>query len=520
MEFVKKERNAMYNIINSSIIKGIESVPIFVEADISNGLPMFDMVGYLSSEVKEAKDRVRIALKNTGFELPAKRITINITPGNIRKSGNGFDLPIALALLSAMEKIPKEALENSFSIGELGLNGNILPVHGVLPMAAMAKENGIKRVYVPFENAREAALVRDLEVVALTTLEDTVKMLKGEIPLSCYDCALNDEAVAEPDESIDFSEIHGQLAVRRACEISVSGMHNMLMIGPPGAGKSMIARRIPTILPPLTKKEQMDLSKIYSVNGMLDASKGLTNKRPFRMPHHTMTPQALSGGGTYAKPGEISLAHGGVLFLDELPEFNKNTLEILRQPMEEKCIRISRASGMYVYPADFLFIAAMNPCKCGFFPDFNKCTCSPRDVKKYLSRISQPLLDRIEICVETPRMSFDELNNSSEGESSASIRERVIRTHELQRRRFANESFDYNSQIPSALIDKYCSLNGELTGYLKTVFKKLDLSARSYYKILKVARTIADMDESPEIKCSHINEAICYRSADKKYWEV
>ena len=510
----------MYNIINSSIIKGIESLPVSVEADISNGLPMFDMVGYLSSEVKEAKDRVRIALKNTGFDLPAKRITINITPGNIRKSGTGFDLPIALALLSAMEKIPKDALENSLAVGELGLNGNILPVRGVLPTAAMAAEKGITRIFVPAENAREASLVKGLDVIALTTLEETVRMLKNDIPIELFDRTNFDDNNYKGDETVDFSEIHGQLAVRRACEISVSGMHNMLMIGPPGAGKSMIARRIPTILPPLTKKEQMDLSKIYSVSGMLDASKGLTSKRPFRMPHHTMTPQALSGGGTYAKPGEISLAHGGVLFLDELPEFNKNTLEILRQPMEEKCIRISRASGMYVYPADFLFIAAMNPCKCGFFPDFNKCTCAPSEVKKYLSRISQPLLDRIELCVETPRMSFDELTGSGAGESSQTIRERVIRAHEIQRERYKDEDFEYNSQIPSSLTDKYCHVGRDLTDYLKSVFKKLDLSARSYYKILKVARTIADMDESAEIKCSHINEAICYRSADKRYWEV
>ncbi len=507
----------MYSIINTAIIKGIDSIPIHVESDISNGLPMFEMVGYLSAEVKEAKERVKIALKNSGFILPHKRITINITPANIKKSGTGFDLPVALGLLCAMEEIPQERLNNACVVGEIGLNGDILPVRGILSMAAMSKEMGYNTIMVPKDNAMEASLVKGLDVIPLSSLNETVQILTGRINIPVYKYEESTETA--DDYLLDFKDVHGQNAVKRACEISVSGMHNLLMIGPPGSGKSMIAQRIPTILPPLTKKEQMELSKIYSVSGMLDASKGLTTKRPCRMPHHTITPQALSGGGTYAKPGEISLSHGGVLFLDELPEFNKNTLEILRQPMEEKCIHLVRMNGTYTYPANFLFVAAMNPCKCGFYPDFNKCNCSARSIKNYLSGISQPLLDRIEICIEAPRISFEDLMGTKGEETSAEIRERVIKVHNIQRERYKYEDFLFNSQIPSSKIDTYCPLSSEHKEYLKEIFKKLDLSARSYFKILKVARTIADLEGSDNIKMSHLSEAICYRSADKKYWE-
>lgn len=509
----------MYSIVSTAIICGIHSIPVFVEADVSDGMPVFEMVGFLASEVKEAKERVRIALRNSGFMLPPKRITVNFTPADIRKSGSGFDLPIAVAVLAAMGSVPKESLENMFVTGEVGLNGNVQPVHGVLPMIAEAKERGIDCCIVPAKNQKEAELVTGVRVYGVTHMQEVIKILKGEVQDGAKGSYYIEERPLQKDRKPDFADINGQRMVKRACEVAVSGMHNLLMIGPPGAGKTMMAMRIPSILPSLTAEEQMELSKVYSVSGMFAEREGLMQERPFRAPHHTITMQGLSGGGVIPKPGEISLAHKGVLFLDELPEFQKNTLEVLRQPMEDKCVRLVRMHGNYEYPADFMLVAAMNPCKCGYYPDMQKCRCSQSAIERYLDKISQPLLDRIDICVESPRIEFHELTGGGKEESSEEIRSRVIEAQEIQRKRYKKEGFLYNSQIPAVRMREYCALTKKQESYMEQIYKKLNLTARSYHKLLKVARTLADMEHKEQIGNEHLNEAICYRSLDKKFWE-
>ncbi len=504
----------MYSIVRTAIVQGIKSIPVFVEADMSDGLPVFEMVGFLSAEVKEAKERVRTALRNTGYRLPAKRITINFMPANVKKNGSGFDLPIALSILGAMDIIEKEKLKELFVIGEVGLNGEIRPVHGILPMLAEAEEAGIHTCIVPYENATEAELVKQMRIYAVHSIKETIDVINGKR----YQRKPKEQKPLTEEKQPDFSEINGQHVLKRACETAVSGMHNLLMLGPPGAGKTMAAMRIPTILPPLDEKEQMELSKIYSVSGLFSNREQLIDKRPFRSPHHTVTPQGLAGGGSIPRPGEISLAHKGVLFLDELPEFKKDTLEILRQPMEEKAVRLVRMNGDYEYPADFMLVAAMNPCKCGYFPDMQKCRCSSGTLERYINRISQPLLDRIDICVATSQIPFEELTEKREEETSEKIRERVMAVHERMRYRFRNESFCYNSQIPGSKIGEYCSLHLKQEAYMEKMYEKLNLTARSYHKILKVARTLADMDGSEDILQRHLTEAVCYRNIDKKLW--
>ncbi|MBO5069873.1 MAG: YifB family Mg chelatase-like AAA ATPase [Roseburia sp.] len=508
----------MYSIVSTAIIQGIQSIPVSVEADVSDGMPMFEMVGFLASEVKEARERVRTALRNSGFVLPPKHITINFTPANIRKSGSGFDLPIAAAILAALEKVPKASLEETFLIGEVGLNGKVQPVHGVLPMVAEAKERGIRRCIVPMENKSEAELVAEMKVFGVGSIEMLVHLLRGEKTEEEETIFPIEEKESAADEP-DFADIQGQKMVKRACEVAVCGMHNLLMIGPPGSGKTMMAMRIPSILPPLDEKEQMELSKVYSVSGLFLERKGLMCERPFRSPHHTITAQGLAGGGVVPKPGEISLAHKGVLFLDELPEFQKNTLEILRQPMEEKKVRLVRLQGSYEYPAEFMLVAAMNPCRCGNYPDMHKCHCTQTSIERYLGKISKPLIDRIDVCVEAPRIEFKELRGDKKEETSATIRERVVQVQKIQQERYAGESFCFNSQIPAVKIREYCRLDDKQEAYMEQIYKRLTLTARSYHKILKVARTLADMDGEEKIQNRHLNEAICYRSLDKKFWE-
>ena len=455
----------MYSIVSTAIICGIHSIPIAVEADVSDGMPMFEMVGFLASEVKEAKERVRTALRNLGYVLPPKRITVNFTPADIRKSGSGFDLPIAVAVLAALGQVPCDAAGEVFVIGEVGLNGKVQAVHGVLPMVAEAKERGMTRFIVPIQNRKEAELVTDVTIYGVTDVQEVVRILRGEPwqPKEETDgMPYNIETKEKKRNFLDFSDINGQRLVKRACEVAVSGMHNLLMIGPPGAGKTLMAMRIPSILPPLTEEEQMELSKIYSVSGLFSEREGLMQERPFRAPHHTITMQGLTGGGGIPKPGEISLAHKGVLFLDELPEFQNSTLEILRQPLEEKCVRLVRIHGSYEYPAEFMLVAAMNPCRCGYYPDVQKCRCTTSAIERYLGRISQPLLDRIDICVEAPQITFCELKGSDGEETSEEIRKRVIRTHQIQRERYRKEGFSYNNQIPGVRIREYCSLDKAL----------------------------------------------------------
>lgn len=504
----------MYSLVTTSIIQGIKSIPVYVEADVSDGMPLFEMVGSLSPEVKESKERVRTALKNTGYILPPKRITINFIPANIRKTGSGFDLPVVAAVLCAIGIVPEEALKNTMVVGEISLSGEVKPVNGILPMVAEAKERGVTRCIVPAENQTEALLVKEIEIFAVQSIAEMIHILNG----GTYIEKEIGKVVAKTAQMLDFSDIQGQYFVKRACEVAVSGMHNLLMIGPPGAGKTMTAMRIPTILPPLDEKEQMELSKIYSVSGQFQLREQLMEERPFRCPHHTITMQGLVGGGLIPKPGEISLAHKGVLFLDELPEFKQNTIEILRQPMEEKEVRLVRVNGTYEYPADFILVAAMNPCKCGYYPDMQKCRCTAASIERYINRISQPLLDRIDICVETPQIKFEELNGTKKEECSDTIRERVIEVHAIQKKRYQKEDFQFNSQIPAARIAEYCALSKDQEKYMKKIYKQLNLTARSYHKILKVARTLADMDGSENILDAHLNEAVCYRNIDKRFW--
>ena len=504
----------MYSLVTTSIIQGIKSIPVYVEADVSDGMPLFEMVGSLSPEVKESKERVRTALKNTGYILPPKRITINFIPANIRKTGSGFDLPVVAAVLCAIGIVPEEALKDTMVVGEISLSGEVKPVNGILPMVAEAKERGVTRCIVPAENQTEAQLVKEIEIFAVQSIAEMIHILNG----GTYIEKEIGKVVAKTAQMLDFSDIQGQYFVKRACEVAVSGMHNLLMIGPPGAGKTMTAMRIPTILPPLDEKEQMELSKIYSVSGQFQLREQLMEERPFRCPHHTITMQGLVGGGLIPKPGEISLAHKGVLFLDELPEFKQNTIEILRQPMEEKEVRLVRVNGTYEYPADFILVAAMNPCKCGYYPDMQKCRCTAASIERYINRISQPLLDRIDICVETPQIKFEELNGTKKEECSDAIRERVIEVHAIQKKRYQNEDFQFNSQIPAARIAEYCALSKDQEKYMKKIYKQLNLTARSYHKILKVARTLADMDASENILDAHLNEAVCYRNIDKRFW--
>ena len=506
----------MYSVVATAMIQGINSVPVFVEADVSDGMPLFEMVGFLSPEVKESKERVRTALRNCGYSLPPKRITVNFLPANIRKSGSGFDLPTAIAVLAAMGKVKEDILRETFLIGEMSLNGEIKPVSGILPMVAGAKERGFKTCIVPEKNAGEAELVKQIEICAVETVEEVIWILNGGVPKKKNSAA---KKSLKRNESIDFSDINGQKVLKRACETAVCGMHNLLMVGPPGAGKTMTAMRIPTILPSLEEEEQMELSKIYSVCGMFENREELLNVRPFRCPHHTITAQGLAGGGRIPRPGEISLAHKGGLFLDELPEFSKNTFEILRQPMEEKVVRLVRMNGAYEYPADFMLVAAMNPCKCGYYPDMQRCRCTSASIEHYINRISQPLLDRIDICIEAAQIKFEELTKNPKEETSEQIRERVVATQEREHFRYRQEDFQYNSQIPASKIAEYCRLSEKQEKYMKQLYQKMNLTARSYYKLLKVARTLADMDASENIENRHLSEAVCYRSIDKKFWE-
>ena len=504
----------MYSTILTAVLKGICTIPVTVEVDISDGMPVFEMVGNLSSEVKEAKERVRTALHNCGILLPAKRITINLAPAQERKSGTGFDLPIAVALLCSMGLVEERLCQNRIFAGELGLNGQILPVNGVLPIVSDGKNAGIEEFVVPEGNEKEATLVQNVKVYGFSNLKDVIDFLNGKKITK----KPSPTSLKIPEKTMDFSEVNGQNYLKRACEIAAAGMHNLLLIGPPGAGKTMISERLSTILPPLTEEEQLELSKIYSVCGLLKDQESLITERPFRSPHHTITKIGLAGGGTMLRPGEISLAHKGVLFLDELPEFQKASIEILRQPLEEKQVRLVRARGSVTYPADFLLLASMNPCNCGYYPNMQKCRCTPGSIKRYLERISQPFLDRMDICAEAVQISYKELTGTGTNETSAQIRERVVRCHEIQRARFQNESFCYNSRIPASRLKEYCQLGEIEENYMEHIYEEMSLTARTYHKILRVARTIADLEGSEQVRKHHLNEAVCFRTVDQKFW--
>lgn len=505
----------MYSTVMTSMLDGIRAIPVCVEVDISTGLPAFDMVGYLSSEVREAKERVRTALHNCGIVLPARRITVNLSPADVKKTGTGFDLPIAVALLAAMALVEPESCKDIIFTGELNLSGRLLPVRGVLPIVSDGVLSGAQKFVVPAENLKEGKLVQGADVYGFSSLPEVIGYLGGN---GYQEPVLEKTEKFSEKKQADFSEVNGQHFLRRAAEIAASGMHNMLMVGPPGAGKTMISERMATILPPLSERERLEVSKIYSVCGLLRNSDTLLTQRPFRSPHHTITNIGLSGGGLSLRPGEISLAHQGVLFLDELPEFAKSTLEILRQPLEEQKIHLTRASGSVTYPSDFLLLASMNPCNCGYYPDVNRCRCTQAGLKRYFDRISQPLIDRMDICVEAPNVSYEELTAKQVNESSEVIRQRVTECHEIQLKRFKNENFCHNSRIPSSRLSEFCRLGDKQQHYMEEIYHRLSLTARTYHKILRVARTIADADHVDEIRLADLNEAICYRSIDDKFW--
>ena len=509
----------MFSMILSAAVLGVEARPVQVEADVCDGLPMFCMVGDLSPEVREAADRVRTALKNTGIQIPPKRITVNLSPADIRKQGTRYDLPVAAALLAAFGILPEEFVRNVMVVGELGLNGQVYPVGGVLQTVLLAKKLGCRCCLVPKKNAGEGSWIRGIDVVGIGSMKDLLECLLSE-----YVCRERTEKVQTwvpgkvlPGE--DFREVNGQAGVRRAAEIAAAGMHNFLMIGSPGAGKTMIARRMPSIMPELSLEESMEISQVYSACGLLAEQGGLITRRPFRSPHHTISANALAGGGRRIHPGEISLATGGVLFLDELPEFSRNALEVLRQPMEEGQITISRTEGKYSFPARFQLVAAMNPCKCGYYPDRSRCHCLPGEVNRYLRKISRPLLDRIDICMETPKVEYRDISTTAENESSAAIRERVEAARRIQKKRYEHCIWQYNSHLKAAALREFCSLETREQRIMELAFERMNLSARGYHRIIKVARTIADLEGEENIREPHLLEAIGYRSADQKIWE-
>lgn len=506
----------MLTKVKTVSLTGLDGTVIEIQTDISNGIVAFDIIGLPDTTVREARERAKSAIKNCGCEYPKKRITMNLAPAAIKKEGAAFDLAITLSVLDASKQIDIYDREDTVFIGELGLDGSLKPVRGILPMVISAYEHGFKRCFVPADNADEAAIIGKIDVYPVTRLNDIIDHYDGIHPIEPVKLSLEELDTAVSVSLCDMHDVKGQEEAKRAIEVGAGGLHNILMSGPAGTGKSMLAKRVSTILPDMTFAEMLEVTKLHSIAGTLPAKTPLITTRPFRSPHHTVSAAAMSGGGSVPKPGELSLAHCGVLFLDELPEFHRDTLEVLRQPLEDGVISISRVNGTLTYPCDIMLISAMNPCPCGNLGNPNRvCTCTPHQVQRYRAKISAPLLDRIDIQIEVPSVEYDDLSRIADGDTSAQIKERVNKVRKIQLERYENEGITANSQLTAPMLDKYCALGDDESRLLKSAFERLGLSARAHSKILKVARTIADFDASDDIKSMHIAEAIQYRNFDR-----
>ncbi len=502
----------MYSTVAAGALCGLSSFVVQVEVCVTGGLPCFDMVGSLSSEVREARERVKVALLNSNIAIPPRRITINLAPADVRKEGNGYDFPIAVGVLLALGSIPVEAIIDTIFVGELGLNGELKSIHGILPMILQLREKGYKRFVIPKKNLIEVSQLTKCIIIGVESLSEFINhSLKHSLESLSHILLEGHEKEELELEMLDYKDIAGQEFVKRGVEIAAAGFHNLLMIGPPGTGKSMIAKRIPSILPPMTQSESLEVSQIYSISGQLSQERPLIRTRPFLNPHHTVSSHAMAGGGRIPKPGIVSLAHKGVLFLDELPEFKRSVLEILRQPIEDKEIHIARTQGNYIYPADFMMIGAMNPCPCGYHPDAQKCTCRDYEVRRYLHHISGPLLDRMDLCARTNPISLKDLRNCGDQESSEQIRIRVMKAREIQLKRYEKEHIMFNGQLDATMMHQYCDISKELQEYVEQYYQMAQLSARSYHRMMKVARTIADLAGEEQILKEHLTEAMCYR---------